>query len=370
MESHERKISKLKSAARDALKKCGEVSTVAVHLTSTTTTLGKVGALLGVVQALVGEESLTSRYAKTPQLQIASILNSAILHVLSSSLDPGEQRGKEQVVTLRSGSAKLAWVTNTDQENPQGPWIVEGTDTTARALLGRAVWEKLGPAITLEVSRWGDRATLVPDDLSACLPSVTSEEVAAQIKLFNAAGISRAILFQGPPGSGKSFIMRDIARRLGGFSLRHQAQYGSDAALCASVDVLRPTTVLLDDLDRTTTSAMLDAVERLKNTVRAVLVSANYIGNLDPALRRPGRFDEAIFIDKLDERTFGAMTAGIDDETAQVLRGLPAAYISEYMVTLRTLGEDAAGKRLTSLVRLEQEIRNLAAPTPSGQKAQ
>jgi transitional endoplasmic reticulum ATPase len=140
-------------------------------------------------------------------------------------------------------------------------------------------------------------------------------------ELFEHLGIDppKGVLLHGPPGTGKTLIARTIAREAGAsFFLISgpeviQKHYGESEARLRKIfeeaSKRGPSVVFIDEIDslapkRTsvqgevekrvvaTLLALMDGLERRSRVV--VLAATNLPDNLDPALRRPGRFDREI----------------------------------------------------------------------------
>lgn len=133
------------------------------------------------------------------------------------------------------------------------------------------------------------------------------ERVSNRLKLMLENGVSRNVLFHGPPGTGKTTIARHVAKELGekkalriDSTILRAAGYGP---LLKFIRLLRPSVLLIDDFDRLeedTVASLLHFFEEknasqdtaLKNMV--CLVTLNSIEKIDPAFLRPGRFDELV----------------------------------------------------------------------------
>lgn len=126
-------------------------------------------------------------------------------------------------------------------------------------------------------------------------------ELAVRCRKFNARGLRRRILFYGPPGTGKTTLARKLAVAVGdGRALRMDptaVSRTSNRSMMTMIDLLQPTVVMLDDLDRAGgVDGMLSLIEETQS-VPVIVASVNAIGQLDPALLRPGRFDEVVQVD-------------------------------------------------------------------------
>lgn len=352
-----------RTALRNAVTVGGKVAQTAVHLTTGTTAVGKVGAVLGLLHAVMGEpKPLASEYADHTALTIPRAVQTAVFGTLLAHgvLAPGRERGSEREWVLRFGDATIAWVVD-GQSDPLGPWCSGCVETAAKAAIGCNLWDALGSNVIAKVIGWRD-VSLLPDTLTDSEPSAIAVEVTERTRKLTRAGESRGILFYGPPGTGKSFIMREVAKSIGGLTIRHTCEYITDDVLPCLVELLKPRVLLMDDIDRGSTSGILSTMEVLKKHCDVVLVSVNYTDKLDPAIRRPGRFDESIFVGELDDVAFRLLVDGAPAKALDVLRKLPAAFINEYMINLNHLGEDMAAKRLIDLVKLNDDIQAADAP--------
>lgn len=197
-------------------------------------------------------------------------------------------------------------------------------------------------------------------------------------ELFERLGVAapRGVLFTGPPGSGKTLLARSIAAQTSAAFFQVNGpeivskHYGeSEAALrnifaAASKDA--PAIVFIDEIDaiaprreglsgekqveRRVVAQLLTLMDGLAERGRVIVMAAtNLPDSLDPALRRPGRFDREI--------RFGPPKAAAREEILRIhLRDAPLADD----VDLSALAQDAHGYVGADLAALAREA-SLAA---------
>ncbi|MEK7873400.1 MAG: CDC48 family AAA ATPase, partial [Chloroflexota bacterium] len=144
-------------------------------------------------------------------------------------------------------------------------------------------------------------------------------------ELFERLGIEppKGVLLHGPPGSGKTLIVRAVANEtdasffhVSGPEVIHKFYGESEAHLRAIFDKARenaPAIVFIDEIDaiaakredvrgdqqveRRVVAQLLALMDGLKSRGKVIVIGATNIPQvLDPALRRPGRFDREINI--------------------------------------------------------------------------
>ncbi len=198
------------------------------------------------------------------------------------------------------------------------------------------------------------------DDLVAPASSRFADEYGPYLKKCIELNINRTILFYGIPGSGKSTISRTLCDNLGLRSLRVRVEDIGDLGsepVSEMLKIFEPDVVIFDDLDRSMSQvALLETMENLHKRVRFVFATVNHIENLQGALLRPGRFDEIIEVNKLDEaavrKALGAHTDAFD-----LVKDWPVAFINEYVIRRRLLG---AEKALGAVNELQKRVERLS----------
>jgi transitional endoplasmic reticulum ATPase len=167
-------------------------------------------------------------------------------------------------------------------------------------------------------------------------------------------GTNRGLLVAGPPGVGKTHLVRVIAAELAGSyttiladanSMRHAI-----ADLYAESDTFGPTLVVLDDIDlvlghrdgsghNQSLADFLSALDGVRQREDILTVATtNDPGSLDPAAQRSNRFDTVITLPMPDaacrmrivERHLGPLGLAIDyAEVAEALEGASGADVKE-----------------------------------------
>lgn len=180
--------------------------------------------------------------------------------------------------------------------------------------------------------------------------------------------IKRSFLFWGPPGTGKTTVANDIVYSLGLRSLRVENLAEVFVKnLKPLFEVFEFDAVLIDDFDHNHESLKGEALavlEFFKKNAKIVIGTANVIAGLNPAIIRPGRFDEVIHIDHLDDVTIKNILhphGYLFEEVKQ----LPAAYIIELVDRIRLYGHGNIEQDLAEISQRANSFVSQLAGVPA-----
>lgn len=180
------------------------------------------------------------------------------------------------------------------------------------------------------------------------------------INKFLAKNHNRSILFYGPPGSGKSNIIAGIISTNSLSTLKFTNINLIDSnSLVEIIKILTPDCIVLEDLDHAQhnqLNVLLEKIEQFTSNVKLILGSANQVSSLDNALIRPGRFDQAVEINRLDDEVITNLVRN-DQELFELTKNFPVAYIKELMKRIDVLGKEQA---LATMDDIKVRVDNLA----------
>jgi hypothetical protein len=339
----------------------GKMGGYAVHLTSNTSPIGKAMFAVGALGTyMISSPHVRGLYPEYTKLD----LNPGVVQFIFERIWGDSEVFKtiyesphENVLSLQAQGESILFLVHANEGEPRPEAFAilynDMDEDEALQLVGKAIWTAMDTDKILLKTTNNDMEMLVdPFDDSA--PSAVADSVHERVKAYNDKGYHRSVLLVGPPGTGKSFAARRVAELRGGYSLRHSTNYASSNAIPLALQILKPQTLIFDDICRSPPDN--DTVEQAKKACPLLIATANYEDKLDPALRRPGRFDEIIEVEALDDDAIKRMLPGMDFETAKRLATLPAAYLEEFRVTEEVHGTDAALERIDELTKRSTKL--------------
>lgn len=218
---------------------------------------------------------------------------------------------------------------------------VQGSADSVRAKLHAHIWEKYNHAVTVTLAgsdSWNSPFSLSATPQELALPSAKAYEIWARLEPFIRGNCPWSAIVDGRPGTGKSTLIRWIAKQVGGPVLRiPAADLGSlkPEAVCSLVDFLRPSVVMIDDFDRAGGyGKMLEMIERVREKVRLLIATTNSLDYVEPAMLRPQRFDELFTVESLGDdfatTYIGPVWERLSDESKSKVLLWPMAYLKTF----------------------------------------
>lgn len=205
-------------------------------------------------------------------------------------------------VPINDGQHQIAVVK--DRDGKLKPWwSAYVSEDLSYSFMAEMLWKDFGTAITLTFRKDEydmERLTAAPiegfEDNEYIGPN-SPEEFIEKFKRYRAAGIRRACLAVGPPGTGKTTFCYKLAKLLGGKILvitpdllENQRLPRQD--IVELVTTFRPNVLAFEDVDRVTNDGLLLSLmdnTRQANPDTLQISTANDPNAIVPALKRPGR---------------------------------------------------------------------------------
>jgi hypothetical protein len=190
------------------------------------------------------------------------------------------------------------------------------------------------------------------DDAFFPLPSEKATLCSTYLKRCIDAKVHRSIMLYGPPGTGKSTLARALVEQLGLKSFRIRIEdvgLMSNSMLAEAISLFQPEAIILDDFDRANNQAsLLETLEFFQRHVSLVIATVNDKDKLDDALLRPGRFDELIFVEQMDENVVKYVLGDFVDGY-EFVKSWPIAFIHEYVKRRTFMSLEEAQTSMTEL---------------------
>jgi transitional endoplasmic reticulum ATPase len=232
------------------------------------------------------------------------------MNYIGSLLDGLPVQGGDHVRAILFGSRSADF--KVERTAPKGPVVI---NPTTRLIIGKTGDEKRPHAISYE-------------DIGGLKPQLQRIREMIELplrypELFGRLGIDapKGVLLHGPPGCGKTLIARAIAHETeaGFFSVsgpevvhkfygeseahlrnifEEAARKGPSIIFLDEIDAIAPRREkVVGDVEKRVVAQLLALMDGLNKRQNVIVIGATNIPNaLDPALRRPGRFDREISI--------------------------------------------------------------------------
>jgi SpoVK/Ycf46/Vps4 family AAA+-type ATPase len=248
---------------------------------------------------------------------------------------------------------------------PEGIYVETDKLERAQVIIKNLLWKRYKQASSL-VMKMNKRRnasdayiSFETDDTIQSLPSERGTSYAKYLKRCVEANVARSVMLYGPPGTGKSTLARTLIKNLGFRSFRIRVEdidSLENSTLFEAINIFEPDAIILDDFDRSfNQSALLETLEFFQHHVKLVIATVNDKDKLDEALLRPGRFDELILVDKMDDAVIKHTLGDYVDEYEHV-KMWPIAFVVEYVKRRRFMDPAEAQE---SMIELANRVKRL-----------
>lgn len=161
---------------------------------------------------------------------------------------------------------------------------------------------------------------------------------------FNDKNINRSIVFYGPTGSGKTTVSKGIAKRLNYRTITLNSsllQNNDNQSIMEFMEFFNPEMLIMDDFDKVSYADNIYKFLEFTNEHCKLLIAT--INNLhsfsqNSAIIRPGRFDDLVEINKIDDRVIIDLLGEDNKDLLEKVNDWPVAYISELIKRIKILG--------------------------------
>lgn len=270
-----------------------------------------------------------------------------------------------RICTLPNG-VRCGWVYDTRQANVNRIYVESSRLGDAQACIKQLLWEQFeGKSLVMRrnnhVASSNNEARVIieVDNVFESKLSKRAVDYAEYLKKPLNEGVSRSVMFYGPPGTGKSTLARTIVELMGLRSFRIRVGDLGDpdtSALHHAINIFEPDAIILDDFDRANSQAqLLETLEFFQQKVKLVITTVNNRRLLDQALMRPGRIDELILVDRMDDEVVKHVLGQYSDGFEQV-KDWPIAFISEYVKRRKYMSVTEASESIKELTLRVNEM--------------
>lgn len=185
--------------------------------------------------------------------------------------------------------------------------------------------------ISFDAQQWDEESSRAEIKEISYPNKVRNAKYFSKIKNALDKNVNRSYLFYGPPGTGKTSIVSSIINEFKFRTIKIEDLSALDInALKTFIKIFKFDAVIIDDIDHHLFGGAesLSILEYLKDNVKCILITANMIKTINPALLRPGRVDEIIHVDTLDEEVVKSIL-GENQHLFDKVKDLPVAFINE-----------------------------------------
>ena len=263
---------------------------------------------------------------------------------------------------------KLGYVYNTCMSSGGAVHVETAHQAEAKTIIKKMLWKSFKDSNLVmrrkRVHHGGEDdegdVVFAVDDVFKSMVSARAIEYSAYLTKCMGMGYTRSVLLYGPPGTGKSTLARTLVDMMKYKSFRINVQSVdmlSSSVLYDAVDIFEPDAIILDDFDRAENQVnLLETLEYFQHKVKLVIATANDRNKLDEAILRPGRFDELLFINKMDDDVIRQVLGPDHIDAFDDVKDWPIAFIQEYAKRRKFMTREEAVK---STEELAERVKRL-----------
>lgn len=294
--------------------------------------------------------------------EFSSTILSVISHLPHTDIKTMEDNLFIRSVYLKN--IKVSWTHCSTTKLSSRIWVESENCEQFKCEIKKLLWTKYKDkplVMRINDKTSADEARIVfnIDDAFFPLPSEKATSCSTYLKRCIDAKVHRSIMFYGPPGTGKSTLARALVEQLKLRSFRIRIEdigMISNSTMAEAVSIFQPDAIILDDFDRASNqSSLLETLEFFQRHVALVIATVNDKDKLDDALLRPGRFDELVFVERMDENVVKYVLGQFNDGY-EFVKNWPIAFIHEY-VKRRTFM--SSGEAQSSMIELADRVKHM-----------
>jgi hypothetical protein len=165
------------------------------------------------------------------------------------------------------------------------------------------------------------------------IPSRRCDHYTSYLSKYLEKNINRSVLWCGPPGTGKTTLAQSILSKLNYKVLKIRINDLNQASItdyACFIKGFKFDAVLIDDIDHNLhNEQLLEYMEFFNRHVKLVFGTVNSLVKLNQALIRPGRFDEIVKIEHLENDDTAMLLGDLSKKYLDKVQYWPVAYLNE-----------------------------------------